>query len=178
MFELQHEAGHYLKLKYDWISVAAGADGKEISFPVIDTGFFKDWNLVQIEGEEPVQQEEADPAKAKAAAGKKPAAAPQKGAAGSKLEEISDNRARIVNYERDCAAENNGVGLEVTEDVAIKFSEAILHLQVFDIDKETQDEILLETIEIDLSGLLFQQGAIDVSHFSFLILTVAVTPVT
>lgn len=138
---------------------------------MIDTGFFKDWNLVQIEGEEPVAQEEADPAKAKAAAGKKPAAAPQKGAQGSKLEEISDNRARIVNYERDFAAENNGVGLEVTEDVAIKLSEAILHLQVFDIDKETQDEILVETIELDLSGLLFQQGAIDVSlsfrHFCF-----------
>ena len=51
----------------------------------------------------------------------------------------------------------------MTEDVAVKFSEAILHLQVFDIDKETQEEILLETIEIDLSGLLFQQGVIDVS---------------
>ena len=52
--ELQHEAGHYLKLKYDWINVAVGAEGKEITFPFIDTGFFKDWNLVQIEGEEPV----------------------------------------------------------------------------------------------------------------------------
>ena len=113
-------------------------------------------------------QEEVDPAKTKAAAGKKPPAAPAKGGgAGSKLEEITDNRARIVNYERDFAAENNGVGLEVSEDVAIKFSEAILHLQVFDIDKETQDEILLETIEIDLSGLLYQTGALDVSYFLF-----------
>ena len=59
------------------------------------------------------------------------------------------------------------MGLEVSEDVAIKFSEAILHLQVFDIDKETQDEILLETIEIDLSGLLYQTGALDVSYFLF-----------
>jgi len=117
-----------LKLKYDWIDVAAGAEGREITFPVIDTGFFRDWNLVQIEGEEPVVQEEVDPAKAgKAAAGKKPAAAPAKGAAGSKLEDISDNRARTVNYEKDFAADN-GSGLEVTEDVAIKFSEAILHL--------------------------------------------------
>ena len=44
--ELQHEAGHYLKIKYDWINVVNGPDGREISFPVIDTGFFKDWNLV------------------------------------------------------------------------------------------------------------------------------------
>ena len=61
------------------------------------------------------------------------------------------------------------MGLEVSEDVAIKFSEAILHLQVFDIDKETQDEILLETIEIDLSGLLYQTGALDVSYFCSLL---------
>ena len=43
----------------------------------------------------------------------------------------------------------------MSEDVAIKFSEAILHLQIFDTDRETQEETLLETIEIDLSGLLF-----------------------
>ena len=46
LFEVKHEAGHYLKLKYDWINVATGAEGKEITFPVIDTGMFKDWNLV------------------------------------------------------------------------------------------------------------------------------------
>ena len=109
-------------------------------------------------------QEEPDPAKvAKGGAAKKPPVAPPKGAAGSKLEDIADNRARTVNYEKDFAADNNGVGLEVTEDVAIKFSEAILNLQVFDIDKETQDEILMETIQIDLSGLLYQQGALDMS---------------
>lgn len=117
-----------MKVKYDWIDVASGAE-KEITFPVIDTGFLKDWNLVQIEGEDAIVQEEIDPAKAgKAATGKKPAAAAAKGgAAGSKLEDISDNRARIINYEKDFAADS-GSGLEVTEEVAIKFSEAILHL--------------------------------------------------
>ena len=44
--ELQHEAGHYLKIKYDWINVAAAGDSKEITFPVVDTGFLKDWNLL------------------------------------------------------------------------------------------------------------------------------------
>ena len=52
--ETQHEAGHYLKVKYDWINVTNGADGPDITFPVIDTGFLRDWNLVQIEGEDPV----------------------------------------------------------------------------------------------------------------------------
>jgi len=44
--ELQHEAGHYLKIKYDWINVAATPEGKEITFPVNDTGFLRDWNLL------------------------------------------------------------------------------------------------------------------------------------
>lgn len=142
--EVQHEAGHYLKIKYDWISVATQGDSKEVTFPEIDTGFFRDWNLVQIEGEEPVVQEEVDP-KAKAATGKKAAADPKK-AAGSKMEEITDNRPRIVNYERDCALENNGVGLEVTEDIAVKFQTAVLNLKLFDTDKETQEDILKDTI--------------------------------
>ena len=41
--DLKHEAGHYHKVKYDWIAVAG--DG-EISFPITDTGMLKDWNLV------------------------------------------------------------------------------------------------------------------------------------
>lgn len=72
LMEAKHEAGHYLKVKYDWISVTQGAEGPEISFPQIDTGYFRDWNLVQIEGEEPVVQEEVDPKAKAAAGGKKP----------------------------------------------------------------------------------------------------------
>lgn len=63
-----------------------------------DTGFFRDWTLIKIEGEEPKQPEpEVVPAGGKAGAGaaKKPAAAakpdPKKGGA---LEEITDNRPR------------------------------------------------------------------------------------
>ena len=33
LMEAKHEAGHYLKVKYDWISVTQGAEGPEISFP-------------------------------------------------------------------------------------------------------------------------------------------------
>ena len=157
LMEVNHEAGHYLKVKYDWINVAQGAEAKEITFPEIDTGYFRDWNLVQIEGEEPVSHEELDP-KAKAAAAKKapPAAKNQ-----SKLEDITDNRPRIINYERDCAAENNGVGLDVTEEIAVKFQEAVLNIQIFDTNKETLEETLIDSTQIDLSCLLFQNGALD-----------------
>ena len=45
LIECHHEAGHYLKVKYDWINVA-GAEGSDITFPIIETGFFRDWNLL------------------------------------------------------------------------------------------------------------------------------------
>ena len=51
-FEIKHEGGHYLKLKFNWISV--DPDTNEISFPEVDTGFLRDWTLLQIEGEEPI----------------------------------------------------------------------------------------------------------------------------
>ena len=156
--EVSHEAGHYLKVKYDWINVVQAGDTKEVTFPEIDTGYFRDWNLIQIEGEDPVAQEEVDP-KAKAAAAKK--APPAGKGNASKLEEITDNRPRTISYERDFAAEANGVGLDITEDIAIKFQEAILNIQVFDTDKESLEETLIDSTKIDLSCLLFQSGQLD-----------------
>ena len=52
--EVKHEDGHYIKVKYDWINVATNGETKEVTFPIVDTGYFKDWNLLQIEGEEPI----------------------------------------------------------------------------------------------------------------------------
>ena len=56
-------------------------------------GFLKDWTLVQIEGEEPVEVSAEEPVK-----GGKKGAAPAKGApkAAAALEEITDNRPRII----------------------------------------------------------------------------------
>ena len=48
--DAQHEGGHYIKVKFDWIS----ATGETVELTNNDTGFMKDWNLIQIEGEEPV----------------------------------------------------------------------------------------------------------------------------
>ena len=91
--EAQHEAGHYIKVKYDWISVSQGDGQSQITFPQIDTGFFRDWNLLQIEGEEPIPQGEiqiVEPKAKPASFSKKPTGKQQ---AASKLEEIIDNRA-------------------------------------------------------------------------------------
>ena len=53
--EVVQEGGHYLKIKFNWISVDPAT--KEISFPQIDTGYLRDWKLIKIEGEEPVPEE-------------------------------------------------------------------------------------------------------------------------
>ena len=60
----------------------------------IDSGFMKDWTLIQIEGEEPVPQ--TPPEEEKGGKGGKKAPPPKGGdkkAAGT-LEEITDNRPR------------------------------------------------------------------------------------
>lgn len=68
-----------------------------------------------------------------------------------------------VKFVRDCAMENNGEGLEVNEDVAIKFSQFKLKLEIWETERETQVETLQETIYLDLSSLLFPDSPIDVS---------------
>lgn len=66
-----------------------------------------------------------------------------------------------VKFVRDCAMENNGEGLEVNEDVAIKFSQFKLKLEIWETERETQVETLQETIYLDLSSLLFPDSPID-----------------
>lgn len=41
--EVRHEAGHYLKVKYNWVNVDKATG--EVSFPFVDTGHFNDWTL-------------------------------------------------------------------------------------------------------------------------------------
>ena len=132
-FEVKHEAGHYHTVKFDWIKAeTTAADELEVSFPVIETGFFKDWKLVQIEGEDAIDSsmEHASTGKApsgKSAPPKKPADN-KKGGPGKPLEEITDNRPRIIKYEHDFAELNNGEGLLVNEIVARKFANAFINV--------------------------------------------------
>ena len=121
----------------------------------------RDWTLLQIEGEEPVSQEVLEEMKGKAGA-KDKKVDPKKAVAG-KMEEITDNRPRTVQYERDFAAENNGVGMKISQEMAIALSEASINVQIIDVDKETQAETLLETLTFDLSPLLFPKQNVEVS---------------
>lgn len=89
----------------------------------------RDWNLVQIEGEEPVEQVE-DP---NAAKGKPPAKAPPK--AGSALEEISDNRPRIIQFIKDYAEE--GALTSINEDTAFHLQDQKLVIKIIKVDRET-----------------------------------------
>ena len=122
--ELMQEAGHYHRIKYDWWD--AQADGS-ISTIEIDTGFFKDWNLIQVEGEERVSQLPMNEDEVKKVLGKgllkkeSLKKQPAKGA-GSKVlyEEISDNRARVVDYSVDFS-ENGIPAMKVSELIAEKF---------------------------------------------------------
>lgn len=93
---------------------------------------------------------------------------PKKGAKNTAaLEEITDHRPRFIKYEHDFVEENNGVGLEVTEEIAIKFASAKLNLEIYEVDREDPDnEMLREAIPIDLSRMLFEQNNIDVSQIN------------
>lgn len=44
--EAKHEAGHYLKVKFDWIKVDLTQESPQITYPVTDTGHLKDWTLL------------------------------------------------------------------------------------------------------------------------------------
>ena len=94
--------------------------------------------------------------------GKKPVD-PKKGGPTGKLEDITDNRPRQVNYERNCAEEPNG-SIEITEELAIKFSEAFMNVQIIEINKENQEEKVVETMQLDISSLLYPKNDIEVSH--------------
>ena len=129
-FDAKHEGGHYCKVKYDWISTGAPPattpttppeSGKPLfDTAEVDTGFLRDWNLVQIEGEEPV---EAVVEEANAKAPPKKAPPPkEKGKAGGTphLEEITDNRPREINYIKNFL-EDGAPPIKVNEDFASFF---------------------------------------------------------
>ena len=157
--EAKQEGGHYFKVKYEWISIQ-GPD--QIDFQKIDSGFFRDWQLIKIEGEEPKPVEEVP---VKGAPAKKPAPGgggakpdPKKGGA---LEEITDNRPRQISYNKDFGQEMGG-GIKITEEVAKRFSEASMKVDIVEVNRETQEETVRDTVFIDLSCLLFpKQGKLE-----------------
>ena len=102
----------------------------------------KDWNLIQIEGEEPVTEVVEDP---KAKGGKAPPAKEKKG--GAALEEITDNRPRIINYKKEFGSHEGGEPgppIKFTEDLAKFFENFLLQISVWEVNRETQEETFCE----------------------------------
>jgi len=134
--------------------------GDQITFPQYDSGFLKDWSLLQIEGEEPKPPETQDPPPGKGAPQKKAAPAkadPKKGG----LEEITDNRPRTVTFVKDFAGEPGFTPLKVTEEVAKRFEAAFMKVDIISVNRENLEETLKESIHIDLSCLLFPHNNLD-----------------
>jgi len=134
--ETKQQAGHYVKIAYDWIQPGPITDGKQkIDKYAIDTGFLKDWNLIKIEGEEPVKVVEADvDPKAKKAPPAKDTKAAGKGAPGQ-LEEITDNRPREISYSKDFGSE--GQNLKFNDDMSHFFESFLMQIRISKTDRET-----------------------------------------
>lgn len=95
--DLKHEGGHNLKVKYDWFRPES-AD--KLTFYEVDSGFLKEWTLIQVEGEDPqpVEVVVVDP-KAK---GKAPVK-------NKVVEEVIDNRPRTIQFKKDVSEGVEGV---------------------------------------------------------------------
>ena len=94
--------------------------------------------MIRIEGEEPKPPEPEVVLGKGGAPAKKPAAPakpdPKKGGV---LEEITDNRPRQVSYTKDFAAEQGGQGIRITEEVAKRFADAIMKVDIYEVHRET-----------------------------------------
>ena len=118
----------------------------------IDSGLLKEWTLLQIEGEEPVKEEVVVDTKVSPA--KK---SPNKPGAKQVVEEVIDNRPRKISYKKEFAAENGDVGIRFTDQIALKFQKTVMKISIVENDK------VIESIQLDLSCMLFPQDKVQVS---------------
>lgn len=128
-FELYHEKGHYVKLKYNWIN----PDSQE--FEQLETDYLKDWEVVRRDGEEKDPEAEAPPKDDKK---KPPAKDPKKGG----MEEIDDPVPTVVKYTKSYEESP----LRVTEAVAKKWSEFVLKIDIYDYDREANEDKLKDIV--------------------------------
>ena len=54
-----------------------------------------------------------------------------------------------------------GAGLKINEEVAKKFAENYMKVDIVEVNRETQEETVRDTIKIDLSCLLFPKDKVD-----------------
>lgn len=137
-FEIYHEKGHYVKLKYTWMN-------KDTLLPEVqETEYLKDWEVIKRDGEDQ-KQEQVEPPKDD----KKKAAPKDPKKAG--LEEIDDPVPTTVKLSK--RFEDNP--FKFTEEAAHKWSEFVMRVDVYEYDREANVDKLRDSVDIDLSFFLF-----------------------
>jgi hypothetical protein len=138
-FEIYHERGHYVKLKYTWLN------RDSLATEVLETEYLKDWEVIKRDGEEPVPEQVEVPKDDK----KK--AAPAKDAKKGGLEEIDDPVPTTVKFSK--VFEDSP--FKFTEEAAYKWSEFVMRVDIYEYHRESNEDRLVDTIDIDLSFFLF-----------------------
>lgn len=103
--------------------------------------------MIKKEGEEPVEEEQADPGKDAKKGGKDKKAG----------DEPEDNNPRIISFENDLTESP----FQVTEDLALKFENALMNIEIYKFDSEAGADKLVETIWVDLSYFLFPPTGVE-----------------
>ena len=56
---------------------------------------------------------------------------------------------------------NGGVGMTVTEALAVKFSTSTLTLELYETNRETLEDTLLDTVHLDISSMLYPSDCVE-----------------
>jgi hypothetical protein len=54
-----------------------------------------------------------------------------------------------------------GNGLKITEEVAKKFADSYMKIDVIEVNRETQEESLRDSVKLDISCLLYPRSKLD-----------------
>lgn len=99
------------------------------------------------------------PAGGKGAPAKKaPAPAKADPKKGGSLEEITDNRPRQISFTKDFSLDVGGGAIRITEELAKRFSEYSMKVDIIEVNRENLEEKLKESIKIDMSCFLYTNG--------------------
>jgi hypothetical protein len=138
-FEIYHEKGHYVKLKYTWLN------RDSLATEVLETDYLKDWEVIKRDGEESMPEQVEVPKD------EKKKAAPAKDAKKGGLEEIDDPVPTTVKFSK--VFEDSP--FKFTEEAAYKWSEFVMRVDIYEYHRESNEDKLVDTIDIDLSFFLF-----------------------
>ena len=144
--EAFHEKGHFIKIKYSWMNK------ETMESEPIDAEYLKDWEVIRREGEE------EDPEAQEAAPGKDDKKkAPPKDAKKGAMDEIDDPVPTVVSYTKSYEESP----FTFTEDLAKAWSNFIMKIEVYEYNRETSEDDLKDTLEVDLSYFLFPESPIN-----------------